>query len=63
MNYIGAADIFLLKYDSTGALLWTKQTGTTGRDFGYGVAVSGDGFIYVTGYTGASLNGQVFEGK
>ncbi len=59
---IGGSDIFLLKYDSSGALLWTKQTGTTAGDYGKSVAVSGDGFIYVTGVTSGALNGQVYAG-
>ena len=62
MLYLGSYDIILLKYDSSGALLWTRQTGTTGTDIGYGVAVSGDGSIYVTGFTQGSLNGQVYAG-
>ena len=44
------------------SLGWTSQTGTAGYDYGRGVAISGDGLIYVTGYTGASLNGQVWAG-
>ena len=48
-----------MKYDSTGSVLWTSQQGSSSNDYGYGVAVSGDGFIYITGYTyGGSLNGQ-----
>ena len=62
MLYLGSYDIILLKYNSSGALLWTRQTGTTGGDQGYVVAVSGDGSIYITGYTEGSLNGQVSSG-
>ena len=47
-------------YDTLG---WTSQQGTTGYDYGNGVAVSGDGFIYVTGDTGGSLNGQPQKGR
>ena len=61
--YLGGYDIFLMKYDSTGSVLWTSQQGTTGADEGYTVAVSGDGFIYATGYTSGSLNGQPYLGK
>ena len=57
------SDIFLMKYDSFGALLWTRQTGTIGGDFGYGVSVSGDGSIFITGYTSGSLSSQVSAGK
>ena len=49
-----------MKYDSSGSVLWTSEQGTVYSDYGYGygVAVSGDGFIYVTGLTYGSLNGQ-----
>ena len=60
---IGNYDIFLLKYNSSGALLWTRQTGTTGNNQGESVAVSGDGSIFVTGTTGGALNGQVSAGE
>ncbi len=62
MCYLGNQDIFLLKYNSSGSLLWTRQTGTTSQDEGYGVAISGDGFIYVTGDTYGALNGQTSTG-
>ena len=42
---------------------WTEQTGTADYDAGYGVAVSGDGSIFVTGSTYGTLNGQVSAGK
>ena len=48
--------------DGYTALGWTRQTGTNFDNYGYGVAVSGDGFIYVTGYTDSALNGQVYAG-
>ena len=60
----GNRDIFLVKYDSTGTLLWTSEQGTTSIDAGRGVAVSVDGFIYVVGgVSQASLNGQPTKGK
>ncbi len=62
MFYLGLNDVFLLKYDSSRALLWTRQTGSTSNDRGNSVAVSGDGFIFVAGYTGGALNGQVSAG-
>ena len=47
-------------YDTLG---WTSQQGTGSPDRGYGVAVSGDGFIFVTGFTSGSLNGQPNTGR
>ena len=45
-----------------GSVLWTSQQGTSGADVGYGVAVSGDGSVLVTGYASGSLNGQLYAG-
>ncbi len=59
----GFSDIVLLQYNSTGSLLWTRLTGTSGTDEGSGVSASADGqYIYVTGSTEASLNGQPHAG-
>ena len=44
-------------------MLFTSQQGTSGTDDGYGVAVSGDGFIYVTGGSDGNLNGRPNLGK
>lgn len=48
----GGNDVFLAKYDPTGALLWAKSMGGVGNDYGYGVAVIANGDVYVTGYFG-----------
>ena len=55
--------LFCEIFASHDTLEWTSQQGTSGYDGGYGVAVSGDGFIYVTGYTYDSLNGQPYKGN
>ena len=47
----GAADIILLKYDSSGNLLYYRTWGGTQNDYGTGVAVDSGGYVYVTGYT------------
>ncbi len=45
-------------------LLQTRQTGTSGGDESRGISVSADGqYVYVTGYTGDSLNGQPYAGN
>jgi Ca2+-binding RTX toxin-like protein len=43
------SDVFVAKYDSTGALVWAKQAGGTSEDSGQGIAVDGSGNSYVTG--------------
>ncbi len=55
----GSFDALLLKFDSTGSLVWQKTWGGSGDDDGTGVAVDSSGNIYVTGYTysfGAGLD-------
>ncbi len=62
-HWVGSNDIVLLQYNSAGSLMWTRQTGTASSDIGYGVSASADGnYIYVTGTSGASLNGQLYAG-
>jgi hypothetical protein len=50
-------DIFVTKYDPTGAREWATQVGTTAADRGYGLAVDASGTIYVGGYTKGNLGG------
>jgi hypothetical protein len=59
----GDYDAFLTKWNSEGTREWTKQLGTVGNDYGYGVAVDRDENILVTGYTEGSLNGNKNTGK
>src|SRR5207245_57617 len=51
----GSADIFLAKYSSTGAPLWSQRFGGSGYDAGHGVTVDGSGNVVMTG----SFNGSV----
>jgi len=53
----GGVDAFLSKYDSSGALLWTQQFGTSARDEGLEVSADGLGNVYVTGRTAGNLGG------
>lgn len=47
----GDSDVVLLKYDSSGTLLWYRTWGGTDWDYALGVEVSTMGDIYVTGCT------------
>lgn len=47
----GGSDVLILKYDSAGNLQWQKTWGGPGNDYGNGVAVDGNGNVYVTGGT------------
>lgn len=60
---LGQGDIFLMKCDADGNPLWTKLLGTTAVDVGTGATVStSDGYIYVTGNTSGSLDGNINAG-
>ncbi len=51
----GGQDAFLVKYDSLGNELWTQQTGTSGDEYSYSVAVDALGNAYITGQTNGVL--------
>ena len=48
----GGSDIFVAKYSSSGAHLWSKRFGGTGNESGNGIAVDGGGNVVVTGNFG-----------
>jgi|LakMenEpi03Aug12_release.lakeMendotaPanAssembly.Ray.scaffolds.fasta_scaffold114494_3 hypothetical protein len=48
---VNTNDIFLIKLDSLGELIWKKTYGGTGNDQGRSLEVNDNGNIYVTGYT------------
>jgi hypothetical protein len=49
----GKSDIFLVKYDPNGQLLWAKSVGGEGDEEPRGIAVDAQGNIYITGYFGS----------
>ena len=59
----GSTDAFLRKYDASGAELWTRQFGSPEADSASGVAVDGEGNVYVAGETGGVLPDQVSAGR
>jgi hypothetical protein len=60
----GKYDLFLIKYDSSGNRVFTKQLGVAGATNTYatGVAVDSGGNAYVTGYTNGGLDGNTLTG-
>jgi hypothetical protein len=46
----GNADIFLMKLDGSGNVVWAKAYGSSGPDFGYDVQITSDGGFVVVGY-------------
>ena len=59
----GNADLFVVKYNSSGTHQWTKQLGTDRYDEARGVATDSSGNVYVTGYTEGGLDGNTNLGK
>jgi len=53
----GLKDAFLVKYNSAGISLWTKQLGTTSNDYSRAVAIDSNNNVYITGYTEGALVG------
>ena len=49
LNAVGAVDIFVVKYDSGGNVLWARSAGSTGFDAGGGITVDASGNCYVAG--------------
>jgi hypothetical protein len=47
----GAGDMFIAKYDSTGALIWDQTWGGSGAENGAGIIQTSDGGFVVTGGT------------
>lgn len=43
-------DIFIVKYNASGTVLWATSAGGTADDFGHGIATDNSGNVFVTGY-------------
>lgn len=56
MTPIGTGDIFVARYDPTGALLWARQYGGTEEGIGNSVALDSSGNVYTTGYFRATVD-------
>ena len=54
-TFQGYCDVFVTKLSSSGnSLIYCTYLGGASQDNGYGIAVNGSGYAYVTGYTGSS---------
>lgn len=49
LSTFGSSDIFVAKYNPTGAVAWARQAGGTSSDTGRGIAVERSGSSYVIG--------------
>jgi len=54
----GNTDLFVVKYNSSGTKQWTKQLGSSSRDYDYGVATDSSRNVYVSGDTYGRLDGN-----
>lgn len=52
----GSGDIFLIKYNPAGSVVWTRQFGSSGADSGKAVAVDISDNVYVAGTLGIVLS-------
>jgi cysteine-rich repeat protein len=59
----GTFDAFVVKYDASGANLWTKQFGTAAIDYGESAAVDSIGNLYVSGTTYGTFAGEIRAGN
>ena len=60
---LGGSDAFIVKCDSDGDEVWTRQSGTSYHDVGKGIAVDSSGNSYITGYTEGGLGGVNAGGR
>lgn len=49
-NDPGQSDIFVVKYDGTGNVLWAENFGGYGVDIGTGICIAPNGNVFITGY-------------
>jgi len=57
----GSYDVLVAKYNANGSLDWKKTLGGTAGDYGYGIAISPDAAVYVTGQTASAGAGATIS--
>src|ERR1039458_7610685 len=51
----GGSDIFTVKYNSSGTVVWAKSAGGTGNEVPGGIAIDAGGNVYITGAFSSSM--------
>jgi hypothetical protein len=46
----GVTDIFIVKYDTNGNVIWARSAGSTGDDLAYSIAIDGNSNCYIVGH-------------
>jgi hypothetical protein len=61
LESVGSFDIFTIKYDKTGNVMWVRQAGSTNYDSGRNIRVDNEGNVYVIGINSlsAGFNGSI----
>jgi len=59
----GNADLFVVKYNASGSKQWTRQLGSSSRDYANDVVTDSSGNVYVTGTTYGGLDGNTSAGN
>jgi Lectin C-type domain/Beta-propeller repeat len=59
----GGDDAWVAKYNPNGNLLWTRQLGTFVDDQAFGIAVTDNGKVYISGWTNGNLGGTNAGGQ
>ena len=56
---VGFVDVFIVKYNSSGGVVWQRTLGAENYDEGVDIAVDGDGNVYVAGYSNSYTTGTL----
>ncbi len=59
---LGVGDVFVMKVNSSGEIIWVDQTGSNNDEWVNGIYVDRNGNIFVTGGTWGSLDNNEFSG-
>jgi hypothetical protein len=62
-THLGSEDAFLRKYDPAGAVVWTREFGTTVPDYIHSLSVDESGDVVVSGQTEGTLPSQTSAGS
>lgn len=58
----GGEDLILTRFDAAGVHQWSRQWGSPANDQAAGCALDATGHVYITGYAGGPVLGQVHAG-